>query len=198
MTSTDNSYHALQRTYNDQSRRLAEAHANIATLTAAAASRKASTSSEFARLMEENRVLEKRAEEARVTIAEREAELERMVDSSGETTKVWEDKWKKEERLRREAEKRAEDLQIVVERLAMAGGDGSDISPAVALATGMKAGGKTYTQFYTDYTILEGKLRTSENEVIRMTQLLDEISADISEKVSWRPREILRQQLISL
>ena len=148
--------------------------------------------------MEENRVLEKRAEEARVTIAEREAELERMVDSSGEKTKVWEDKWKKEERLRREAEKRAEDLQIVVERLAMAGGDGSDISPAAALATGMKAGGKTYTQFYTDYTILEAKLRTSENEVIRMTQLLDEISADISEKVSWRPREILRQQLISL
>ncbi|ORX37030.1 hypothetical protein BD324DRAFT_650644 [Kockovaella imperatae] len=182
LTSTDHLYHALQRTYNDQSKRLAEAHENIRALTDAAANRKISTSSEFARLMEENRILKKRAEEARSTITEREAELERVADSAGEKTRVWEEKWKKEERLRREAEKRAEDLQIVVERLAMAGGEGSDLSPAAALATGMKQSGKTYTQFYTDYTIQEGKLRAAENEVSRLTQLLDEISADISEK----------------
>ena len=184
LTSTDNSYQSLQRTYTDQSRRLAEAHSNIATLTAAAASRKASTSSEMARLMEENRVLEKRAEEARATINEREAELEKMVDASGATSKVWEDKWKKEERLRREAEKRSEDLQLVVERLAMAGGEGTELSPAMALAGGLRQSGKSYTSIYTDYTIQEGKLSAAENEVDRLTQLLDEISADISEKVS--------------
>ena len=183
LTSTDNSYQAIQRTYNDQSRRLAEAFANIATLTAAAASKKASTSSEITRLMDENRLLEKRSEEARTTIAEREAELERLLDASGDKEKAWEDRWKKEERLRREAEKRSEDLSVVVERLAMAGGDGNQLSPAAALASGMKQNGKSYTQFYTDYTLQEGKLRSAENEVARLTELLDEISADISEKV---------------
>ena len=184
-TSTDNSYQSLQRTFADQSRRLAEAHSNIATLTSAAASRKASTSSEMARLMEENRVLEKRAEEARATINEREAELEKIVDAAGETSKIWEDKWKKEERLHREAEKRSEDLTLVVERLAMAGGEGTELSPTMALAGGLRQSGKSYTSIYTDYTLQEGKLSAAENEVDRLTQLLDEISADISEKVSY-------------
>ncbi|WWC63005.1 uncharacterized protein I303_105603 [Kwoniella dejecticola CBS 10117] len=182
LTSVENSYRSLQRTYNDQSQRLSEAHANIATLTSAAAAKKASVSMEFHQLMEENRILEKRGEEARSTVNEREAELERMAEACGEKEKSWEEKWKKEERSRRESEKRAEDLKIVVERLALAGGEGSDISPAAALAGGMKASGKTYTQFYTDYTIQEGKLRAAENEVARLTGLLDEIGQDIAEK----------------
>lgn len=66
----------------------------------------------------------------------------------------------------------------------MASGGGNEISPAAALASGAKAGGKTYTQFYTEYTLLEGKLRATENEVSRLTQILDEISADLAEKVS--------------
>ncbi|ORY31757.1 hypothetical protein BCR39DRAFT_525256 [Naematelia encephala] len=182
LTAAENSYHSLQRTYNDQSRRLAEAHSNIAALTSAAAAHKANTSMELHRLVEENRVLEKRGDDARAVISEREAELERLTDLQGEKEKVWEDKWKKEERARREAEKRAEDLKIVVERLAMAGGEGNDLSPAAALAGEMRQTGKSYTQFYTDYTIQEGKLRTAENEVARLTSLLDEISQDISEK----------------
>ena len=139
---------------------------------------------EFHRLLEDNRVLEKRGDDARASVAEREAELERMADSYDEKPRMWEDRWKKEERIRREAEKRSEDLKVVVERLAMAGGAGTDLSPAAALASGMRQNGKTYTQFYTDYTIQEGKLRAAENEVSRLTQLLDEISQDISEKVS--------------
>ncbi|WRT66753.1 uncharacterized protein IL334_003716 [Kwoniella shivajii] len=182
LSTIENSYRSLQRTYNDQSQRLSEAHANIATLTSAAAAKKASVSMEFHQLMEENRILEKRGEEARSTVAEREAELERMAESYGEKEKNWEEKWKKEERTRRVAEKRAEDLKVVVERLALAGGEGTDISPAAALAGGMKASGKTYTQFYTDYTIQEGKLRAAENEVARLTGLLDEIGQDIAEK----------------
>jgi nucleoprotein TPR len=136
------------------------------------------------RLMDENRVLEKRGEDARQVIADREAELERITDAYAEKDKQWEEKWKKEERIRREAEKRAEDLKVVVDRLAMASGEGGGLSPAAALASGAKAGGKTYTQFYTDYTLMEGKLRASENEVSRLTQILDEISADLAEKVS--------------
>ena len=138
---------------------------------------------EFHRLMEENRVLEKRGDDARTSVVEREAELERMAESWDEKERMWEERCKKEERMRRDAERRAEDLKVVVERLAMAGGEGADISPAAALASGMRQTGKTYTQFYTDYTIQEGKLRAAENEVARLTQLVEEISQDIDEKV---------------
>ncbi|WVR06682.1 hypothetical protein IAU60_003714 [Kwoniella sp. DSM 27419] len=182
LNTVENSYRSLQRSYNDQSSRLSEAHANIATLTSAAAAKKAAVSMEFHQLTEENRILEKRGEEARATIAEREAELERLSESYGEKEKSWEEKWKKEERSRKEADKRAQDLKVVVERLAVAGGEGLDISPAAALASGMKQSGKSYTEFYTDYTIQEGKLRAAENEVARLTELLDEIGQDIAEK----------------
>ena len=114
LTSAESSHQALQRSYNDQSRRLAEAHANIANLTTAAASKKASTSIELHRLSEENRVLEKRAEDARATISDREAELERVILDHETDKKEWSDKWKAEERRRKEAEKRAEDLHAVV------------------------------------------------------------------------------------
>ena len=137
------------------------------------------------RLMDENRVLEKRGEDARQAILDRESELERITDAFAEKERHWEEKWKKEERTRKEVEKRAEDLKVVVDRLAMASGEGSGLSPAAALASGAKAGGKTYTQFYTDFTLMEAKLRTSENEVSRLTQILDEISADLAEKVSY-------------
>lgn len=119
---------------------------------------------------------------------DREAELERITDAYADKERQWEERCKKEERTRREVEKRAEDLKVVVDRLAMASGSGSEISPAAALASGAKAGGKTYTQFYTEYTLLEGKLRATENEVSRLTQILDEISADLAEKVCHCPR----------
>lgn len=184
LSAAESSHHALQRSYNDVTQRLAEAHANIARLTSVAAERKTSTALELNRLMDENRILEKRGDDARQAILDREAELERITDSYAEKERQWEDKWKKEERVRREAEKRAEDLKVVVDRLAMASGEGNGISPAAALANGARTGGKTYTQFYMDYTLLDGKLRASENEVSRLTQILDEISADLAEKVS--------------
>jgi nucleoprotein TPR len=198
VTASENSFNSLQRTYNDQSRRLADAHANIASLTSAAAAKKASATNEVSRLLDENRILEKRAEEARSTIAEREAELERLTDAQAEKEKVWEDKWRKEERLRREAEKRSEDFKIVVERLALAQGAGTDLSPAAALAADQRQNGKSYVQFMTDYSLQEHKLRTAENEVVRLTELLDEISADILEKVrnarSCRKLELMDQK----
>lgn len=135
--------------------------------------------------MEENRVLEKRAEDSRVTISDREAELERLVGAHEDEKAEWQDRWKAEERRRKEAEKRSEDLSVVVERLALAAGEGTDVSPALALATEMRQSGKSYTQFYTDYTRLEAELRTAQNEVGRLTQLLDEVSQDIAEKVGF-------------
>jgi len=185
LTASQDSYQALQRTYNDQSRRLADAHANIATLTSAAAHKKATSTSELSRLLDENRILEKRAEEARITIANRESELEKLFLEQEKKEQMWEEKQRKEERLRKEAEKRSNDMKLVVDRLTMVHGDGQDLSPAAALAMGQKKDGKSYTQFYLDYAIQENKLRQAEEEVIRLTALLDEISADISEKVCY-------------
>ena len=135
-------------------------------------------------MLDENRILEKRAEEARTTIANRESELEKLFLAQEKQERMWEEKQKKEERLRKEAEKRSNDMKLVVDRLTMVHGDGQDLSPAASLAMGQKKDGKSYTQFYLDYAIQENKLRQAEEEVIRLTSLLDEISADISEKVS--------------
>lgn len=186
LTSAQSSLQALQRTYASQSTRLAEAHANIATLTSAAASKKASSSNEISRLIDENKILEKRAAEARNTILEREAELEKLADAQSEDARVWSEKLRKEDRARKEAEKRASDLKVVVDRLTLAHGDGSDLSPAAALAIGQREGGKSYTSFFTEFTLQENKLREAEEEVVRLTALLDEISADIREKVGGR------------
>ncbi|WOO78025.1 Nucleoprotein TPR [Vanrija pseudolonga] len=184
ITSIQTAYQSLQRTYEDQARRLAEAHANIATLTSASASQKTSYRLEFDRLHEEIRLAQRHGDEARTEVADREAELERLSESLAEKEGLWEDRWKREERARKEAEKRVDDLKVVVERLAMAQGEGSgsDISPAATLATKLREEGKSYTQFYTDYTIQEGKLRASQDEVARLTSLLEQISQDIAEK----------------
>ena len=174
----------MQQAFDGQSRRLADAHSNIATLTSAAASQKASFRIELNRLSEEIRLLEKRADDSRAAVSDREAELERLVGAQSEKEKLWEEKWKKEERAKREAEKRSDDLKIVVERLATANGEGVTISAAASVASGMKQSGKTYTEFYRDYVIQEGKLRASEIEVDNLQQLLDEITQDIEERVN--------------
>lgn len=134
--------------------------------------------------MEENRVLEQRSEEGRLAVQEREAELERLAESFEEKQHMLEDRVKKEERLRKEAERRTEDLKVVVERLALAGGEGGDLSSAASIAGSLRAQGKTYTEFYTQYTVLEKQLQEALEEIERLTGLLDQISQEIIEKVS--------------
>lgn len=138
----------------------------------------------MARLVEENRLLAKRADETRATVNEREVELERIVSAQEEERRETEVRVKTEERRRKDAEKRSDKLKSVVDRLALAGG--TDLSPAAALAGELRQQGKSYTQFFTEYTLQEGKLQAAENEVHRLTELLDEISGDIAEKVSFR------------
>lgn len=73
----------------------------------------------------------------------------------------------------------------MVDKIALASGEGSDLSPAAALAGEMRGSGKSYTQFFTEFTVQEGKLRSAENEIERLTELLDEIGNDIAEKVCF-------------
>ena len=139
---------------------------------------------ELQRLMEENRLLEKRGDDARAVIADRESELERLSQQTDDQEREWSERCKKEERLRREAEKRASDLKVVVERLALAGGEGTDVSPTALLANEIRQSGKSYTQFFTDYTIQEQKLREKEDEVARLEAVLTEVTQEIAERVS--------------
>ncbi|KAL7420443.1 Protein mlp1 [Cryptotrichosporon argae] len=181
-TTLQTTHTALQRTYNEQARRLAEAHASIATLTTEAANRKTAVRLEVARLVEETRVLEKRADEARHTVEDRERELETLSERFVEKEKALEERLGREEKARREAEKRVDDLKVVVERLALVSGEGSDISPAASIAGLQRATGKSYTQIYTDYTILEHRLREKEEEVEHFRRILEEIDNDIKDK----------------
>ena len=136
--------------------------------------------------MEENRLLSKRADETRAIVLEREAELEELVAAHKEATADVAARIKTEERRRTDAEKKLEEMKVVVDRLALASGEGTDISPAAALAGEMRANGKSYTQFFTDYTLQETRLQEALDEVARLTDLLDEIGQEIAEKVSQR------------
>jgi nucleoprotein TPR len=184
MTAAENSWNALNRTYTEQSRRLGEAHASIANLTSAAAARKAASTNELTRLLDENRILERRAEEARNTIAEREAELERMSDAEDKKERAWQKKLEDETRARQDAEKRVSELRTVVNRLTTASGEGGELSSAAALASEQRAGGRSYIRSVMEFEIQAQQLQEAKEENKRLTNLLDDICSEIDEKVS--------------
>lgn len=184
LTSFESKYIALQRTYKEQSRRLAEATAQISSLSSTAASSRAGHRLELDRLREENRLLAKRGAEARVTVADREAELERMSETMSEQERIWDERRQRDEHARKVAEKRVDDYKVVIENLNIANGNTSDVSPAAALASRQRESGKSYTQFYTDYAIMETKLREKAEQVEHLEGVLDEISRDMEERVS--------------
>lgn len=132
---------------------------------------------------EANRLLERRLDEARSTVLEREAELENMASAHEEREKNWEAKVKKEEKMRKEVEKKMGELKKIADRLDMVEGRGGYISASAGVAGEMRKDGKSYTQLYTDFTIQESRLQAAEGEVERLTNLLDEISQELNEKV---------------
>ncbi|KAE8542037.1 hypothetical protein D1P53_001516 [Cryptococcus gattii VGV] len=182
LSTLEQSHRSLQRAYNDQSSRLAEAHASIATLTSTAAANKAAVAVDVLVMEEANRLLEHRLDEARSTVLEREAELENMASAHEEREKNWEAKVKKEERMRKEVEKKMGELKKIADRLDMVEGRGGYVSASAAVAGEMRKDGKSYTQLYTDFTIQESRLQAAEGEVERLTNLLDEISQELNEK----------------
>lgn len=182
LSTLEQSHRSLQRAYNDQSSRLAEAHASIATLTSTAAANKAAVAVDVLAMEEANRLLERRLDEARSTVLEREAELENMASAHEEREKTWEAKVKKEERMRKEVEKKMGELKKIADRLDMVEGRGGYVSASAAVAGEMRMDGKSYTQLYTDFTIQESRLQAAEGEVERLTNLLDEISQELNEK----------------
>lgn len=183
LSSAEAKHSSLLRTFQEQSRRLADAHANIANLTSNAAAQKMSYRVEFDRLMEDIRLLGKRGDEARQAVADREAELERHAEEMTERENMWEERLAREENARKVAEKRADDLKVTLQQLTAAEDGSLDISPAAALASNQRLAGKSYTQFYADYVKLEYELSEKDKEVQRLTTLVEEISQDINEQV---------------
>jgi len=186
LASAESKHSALLRTFEEQSRRLGEAHANIANLTSNAASQKVSYRLEFDRLMEEIRLLEKRGDEARAAVADREAELERHAEEMTERENELKEAVEREQKARKLAEKRADDLKITLQQLTGTAEDGSvEFSRAASLASSQRASGKSYTQFFNDYVNAQQALQEKEEEVLRLNALVEEISEDIKEHVSF-------------
>lgn len=70
-----------------------------------------------------------------------------------------------------------------MDRLALAAGEGDSLSATAAVAQELKSQGKSYTEFFRDYTLQELRLQEAEEEVQRLTGVLDDIREDIAEKV---------------
>lgn len=130
--------------------------------------------------MEENRLLKKHSDEARSAVAQREADLEALEADVADSEKRWSEKLQREERARREAEKRADDHKIVLQRLA----SDTSISPTANLLSQIGQDGKSFTQFYADHALLQEELSKKEQEISRLESALERILGDIKEKVS--------------
>jgi nucleoprotein TPR len=134
--------------------------------------------------MEQIRLLDKRSDELSTAVREREAELERRAEETGERERIWEERVENGEKARAAAEKRADDFKVMFQQLTASAGDGSlDISRAASIASSQRASGKSYTQFYTDYVISQQQLQEKEEKVQQLTQLVDEIYEDLAEQV---------------
>lgn len=130
--------------------------------------------------MEENRLLKKHSDEARQAVAQREADLESVESDLAESEQRWTARLQREERARQEAEKRADDHKVVLQRLA----SDTSISPTANILSQIGQDGKTFTQFYADHALLQEELGKKEQEISRLESTLEHILADIKEKVS--------------
>lgn len=153
--------------------------ANVASLTASADSKRNEFRLEFDRLMEENRLLKKHSDEARAAVAQREADLESLEADLADTEQRWSDRLLREERARQEAEKRADDHKIVLQRLV----SDTTISPTAELLSQIGQDGKSFTQFYAEHALLQEELGKKEQEISRLESALERILGDIKEKV---------------
>lgn len=184
------SYNALQRTYQDQSQRLAECHANIHTLTNALAKQKTENRLELERIMAQNALLEKYSNEARDTVQDREAELEQMSESFAEKERAAEEQISRLEADLAQAKKRADDFKFALDRLATANDASLDISPTATIAAKQAASGKSIVQLWTENVRFEDELNEANLKNEQLQRMVRQIQEEIMEKVGAMGRKV--------
>lgn len=177
------SYNALQRTYEDQTTRLAEAHANVRSFTNALAKQKAENRLELERVMAQNALLEKYSTEARDTVQDRESELEEMAGRFSEKERAFEEQINRLEGELVSAKKRADDFKFALDRLSSANEATLDYSPTATIAAQQRAHGQSYTHVWTQNVLLQEQLSEAQTKNERLEDMIRQIQEEIMEKV---------------
>lgn len=177
------SYNALQRTYEDQTARLSEAHANVRTLTNSLAKQKAENRLELERVMAQNALLAKYSTEARDTVHDRESELEEMAGRFSEKERAFEETINRLEGEVASAKKRADDFKFALDRLTSANDASLDYSPTATIAAQQRANGQSYTHVWTQNVLLQEELSKAKTEIEQLNAMVQRVGEEIMEKV---------------
>lgn len=205
--STLASHKALQSAHTAQTHQLTQALAKVQGLTGQLAEQEAKYASEATGLKRLVAMMEEREKGAKEVVDGIEREWAEVGERSERRESALKDEIERERRGRELAEKRLEQLEIVVEKigrgeLPVPGGgtagtpirtpghrdlmtDGMmGLSPTVAMASRAQRSGKTFTEVYADYIRLQEDYARKSTEYEHMDRTLSSVLAQIEERVS--------------
>ncbi|KAJ7236740.1 hypothetical protein B0H12DRAFT_1139991 [Mycena haematopus] len=193
--STQATLKSIQSTHTAQSHQLTQALARVQDLTGRLAEQEATYDSEARGLRRLVAMMEEREIKAKEIVDNIERDWVGVGEKAEQREAALRDKVENERKAREEAEKRADQLEEVLERmgrgdLPVPGPRALDLttdgmmglSPTVAMVSKAQKSGKTFTEVYTDYVRLQEEFARKCAEYDRMDQTLSNVLAQIEER----------------
>lgn len=197
--STQATLKSIQSTHTAQTHQLTQTLARVQDLTGQLAEQEATYASEASGLRRLVAMMEARETKAKEIVDTVEREWAGVGEKAEQREAALRDKIEIERQAREEAEKRAEQLEEVLERmgrgdLPVPGPRALDLttdgmmglSPTVAMVSKAQKSGKTFTEVYADYVRLQEEFARKCAEYDRMDQTLSNVLAQIEERVCAR------------
>ncbi|KAJ7432792.1 hypothetical protein B0H11DRAFT_2297225 [Mycena galericulata] len=193
--STQATLKSLQSAHTAQTHQLSQALSRVQDLTGQLADQEATYSSEASGLRRLVQMMEERESKAKEIVDNIEREWAGVGEKADRREAALRDLVENEKKAREEAEKRAEQLEEVLERmgrgdLPVPGPRGIDsavdgmmgLSPTVAMVSKAQRSGKTFTEVYADYVRLQEEFAKKCTEYDRMDQTLSAVLTQIEER----------------
>ena len=207
---TESTLKALQSAHTAQTHQYTQALARVQDLTGQLAEQEATYSSEASGLRRLVTMMEEREKQAKEIVEGIEREWASVGDRAERREAALKEEIESERRAREQAEKRTEQLEMVLSRidsgeLPLPGQAGhrqsatpartsgtpdiqtqgmAGLSPTVAMASKAQRGGKTFTEVYSDYMRLQEEFAKKAAECDHMDRTLSAVLAQIEERVS--------------
>ena len=192
---TVNTLQSLQTSHESQSQQLSQALQKVQDLTSQLSDQEAKYSSEAANLRRLNQMMEERDAKGRAIVEGIEKDWEGLGAKAAAREQKLRQALEAEEERSANLERQLEDMKLVVDRINRGelpmpqpnhtGTPASlqDLSTGLAMINRMQKTGKTFTEVYADYVRLQDEFvkKTIENE--RLDQALNNIMAEIEERV---------------
>ncbi|KAG6850340.1 hypothetical protein H0H93_014613 [Arthromyces matolae] len=202
---TQASLKSLQSSHSSQTHQLTQALSKVQTLTGQLADQEANYSSEANNLRRLVDVMEDREKQNKEMLDGIEKQCDEMRNKSAQREATLNEEIERERKARHVADKRAEELETVLERLErgeftlpirgtpgtplrtpssshLLDGGISSLSPTVALASRTQKSGMSFTEVYTKYVELQEQFTTKCAESAQLERTLQAVLAQIEER----------------